>query len=202
MQIEQEYKYKLSSHDVARLQQLPELSSPPTMQQLISTYFDTEDIWLFQQGYALRILEKEGRYFQTLKGGGYAKGAFHQRYEWHQELSHFKVDCHNIPIPAIQKQLSQFLIDGKLAPRFITDFQRCSWVFDFQSATLECSIDKGFIRSADKIEPLFELELELMNGKFQELTHFIQTRLNSLHLMTEHTSKAARGYRLWTTNTA
>jgi triphosphatase len=194
--VEQEYKYRLSPENLLLIKALPQLQSVPMLQFLSSTYFDTPDNWLLRQGYGLRILEKEGHYYQTLKGGGMIDGAFHQRHEWHAQISSAMIEPAYIPLPDIQEKLEQFIAQNTLQKRFMTVFERQSWLFDYEDAEIECCIDQGQVIAGHRTAPIFELELELISGALTGLHAFITSLLSDIDLVSESDSKAHRGYRL------
>lgn len=57
----------------------------------------------------------------------------------------------------------------KLEPVFTTDFKRQSWQVPFGESLIELAIDCGHIESRGKSRPIYEIELELISGKVDDI---------------------------------
>ena len=53
----------------------------PATRTLFSAYYDTPSAHLRKNGVALRLRRQDGRWIQTVKNGGSARGGLHQRIE-------------------------------------------------------------------------------------------------------------------------
>jgi len=166
--------------------------------QLGNCYFDTPDLNLRKHDMGLRIREKDGLLEQTIKTAGKVVGGLHQRPEF------------NIPITVKQPDLSLFpaeiwastqtyqTIQSQLVSLFTTDFKRHIWLINTaRSGVVEVVFDLGEVSSNGLVDPICEIELELVRGDVSELFELAELFLTELDLRPGLKSKAARGYGLW-----
>lgn len=163
---------------------------------LNNDYYDTPDYWLASQKMGLRMRQQNGEFTLTLKTNGTVVGGLHSRPEYNLTLSNGQMDFealitkYNLPFD------SQARYDFRKI--FSTDFQRQTWLIDYQNAHIELAFDQGEVKTGGKNQPICELEFELKQGELPQLTAFVSEFLNycdtPLHF--DSTSKAKRGYRL------
>jgi len=166
--------------------------------QLSNCYFDTPDLNLRKHDMGLRIREKNGMLEQTIKTAGKVIGGLHQRPEF------------NVPITTKQPELDLFSSDIWLASQnvndiqtqlvslFTTDFTRQVWLVNTaQGGVVEVVFDQGQVASNGFVDPICEIELELVRGNVSELFELATLFLSELKLRPGLKSKAARGYGLW-----
>jgi triphosphatase len=170
----------------------------PRPKHLVSTYFDTEDEWLRQHHMALRIRQIGRQRIQTLKApaGEVAGAQSFLEIEANVDTDHPNLDL--IDDPALQQQLMEAGIAGRLRPSFTTDFRRTAWLIDFDGSSIELAFDRGKIIAGDKEAPILELELELKSGRPAALFAVAEGALDHISFSLGHETKAARGYRLQT----
>src|SRR6476620_1344426 len=58
----------------------------PTRHQLMTTYFDTPDLYFSRHRAALRVRQTGAGWVQTLKDGNQVQGGLHSRNEWEAEI--------------------------------------------------------------------------------------------------------------------
>lgn len=166
--------------------------------QLSNCYFDTPDLNLRKHDMGLRIREKGEMLEQTIKTAGKVVGGLHQRPEF------------NVPIMAKQPNLDLFPSDiwqpsqkineiqTQLVSLFSTDFTRQVWLVNTaKGGVVEVVFDQGEVKSNGLVDPICEIELELVRGDVSELFELAKLFLSGLKLRPGLKSKAARGYRLW-----
>jgi inorganic triphosphatase YgiF len=156
---------------------------------LESIYFDTHDRRLRSAGYSLRIRKDRGRWLQTVKRE--APGAV-TRYEHECRITAAGLDLARLG----ETPVGALVAGDELAPVFTTRVRRRSKVRQREASTIEFSLDEGHIVSGGLIEPILELELELISGPPGGL--FDEARRLASHggLMPAFTSKSARGHAL------
>jgi len=196
MKKELEYKYNLCANTYQLLRQLPFLAPAPKEQHLVSYYYDTADFQLMQQGYALRILDYDNQFIQTLKGGGSVEGALHEREEWESIVKSNQVQVDNIPLQSIRQILENAIANDQLLQLFITDFVRHCWEIKRKNTVIELAIDHGVICKGNKKEKIFELEIELILGELSEVDQFRREIEAVIELDIQQKSKAERAYAL------
>src|SRR5262249_23033643 len=116
-----------------------------SQERLVSTYYDTADLALKQQGLTLRVREQGGRFIQTVKTGDFSETNILSRGEWEDLV----VDSRPDPdAPQSGAQLPEG-IAGDLRPLFVTDVVRTKVEIEPAAQTrIEAAIDEGEIRVA------------------------------------------------------
>ncbi len=169
--------------------------SVSSQERLISTYYDTQDLALKQRGLTLRIREQAGRFIQTVKAGDLAGANILSRGEWEDALADNRLDPE---APQSGAQLPPG-VAGELRPIFVTDVMRTTVEIEPVPGTqIEAAIDEGEIRvvGGDAVEPISEIELELMSGDAAGLYDLALRLLDRAPIRIETRSKSERGYRL------
>jgi inorganic triphosphatase YgiF len=199
LNLEVEIKLAITESRIPLLQQHTLLQYPVTPsknQTLISTYFDTPDILLRKNGFALRIREDKGQYTQTLKSSAPSENGLTTRQEWEWPLADFALDLSLISVDSLRKLLSEPQVKATLAPRFTTQFNRTTWDINFQQSRVEIALDIGQVIAGNRTAPIQEVELELKAGNNADLQALANRFIADLGLAPENRSKAARGYSL------
>lgn len=161
-------------------------------QELYNAYFDTPDQQLHQARIALRIRKSGERFIQTLKTRGSNDGGLHDRQEWEWEIPQAAL---NIDLVRQQMPDTNFCWD-KLAVLFETDFSRAAWMIETVNSSIEVVLDSGMVKHKGHVDAISEVELELKDGKPEELFTIAEILTDSLPLRICLISKAQRGYRL------
>jgi triphosphatase len=174
----------------------------PRVQQLSSTYFDTDDCHFKRHAIALRVRRTGRERVQTMKGESRVTAGLHQRQEWecrvngqHPDLTLFKDQ------PGYGKGWTKSLKDssltGRLLPVFSTKVRRTIWLLRLEHGSeVELALDQGEIRHKDTHAPISEIELELKSGDAGELFDFALQLQRSIPLRLGNISKSERGYAL------
>ena len=205
MFLEIELKLSIAPKDVKLLLGHPLLQLASTqaisVEQLISRYFDTSDLALWQQGLSMRIREAGGHTIQTLKTAGEQIGDLHHRHEWDQPVTQSIPNIEQFTDPSLIAKLQSILGNKHLLELFHTDFQRSSWNLKTKNGTqIELVLDQGLVKTANQQAVLHEIELELKQGDSQELYKIAELLKQSIPLHVETRSKAERGYLLYNDN--
>ena len=109
-----------------------------TRDLLISTYYDTPDLWFHRHGASQRVRAIKGKgCVQTMKGSSMASGGLYQRDEWETPLLGRTPD-----LKTLQRQvqddrhwtnlLSPPGLQKRLVPLFITEVKRSSWILQLE----------------------------------------------------------------------
>ena len=201
MAIETELKLRMTPEQLARLRRhalfkTHQLTAPVT-RHLHNIYYDTPKLELQKRQMALRLRRVDGRWLQTLKGGGSIKAGLHQRDEWEVPVPSARLDFENLDEEAWKLHLPP-AIRCNLKPVFITDFYRTSRMLDWQGAQVEVCMDHGEVKTALHSQPICEVELELKSGEPKNLFELAQAMLDVVPFELEVVSKAEHGFRLLT----
>ncbi|MCW5603611.1 MAG: CHAD domain-containing protein [Burkholderiales bacterium] len=165
---------------------------------LYGIYFDTPDLDLRRIGVALRLRRNHGRWVQTLKGGGGVQGGLHCRIELETEVAAPFPDFAAIRDPELAGIFASPQVRAQLRPLFVTDMRRTLHVITSEAGNaIEVCLDRGEIKSGDRIEALCEVELELKSGSAVCLFDLALRLLDIVPLRIENRSKAERGYALF-----
>ncbi len=207
MPTEVELKLLIDPADVPRLRRHELLRAhavaPPATGLLVSTYFDTPDLWLKRHGAALRVRREGRRRVQTFKGGGGVHAGLHTRQEWESPVRGDRPDLEALARragadSACARLLRDPALAGRLGPVFTTRFRRTTWHLAFPDGSeIELALDRGEVRGGQSREPISEIELELLAGEPGVLFDFALALADTIALRPFDVSKAQRGYALW-----
>jgi len=153
--------------------------------ELISVYFDTQDLALQKAGASLRVREHMGRRVQTVKRG---RGLVREEHEAPIEGL--------APDPALEP-LPSLLPDGAmLKPAFNVRVSRRQRTFRYRAAEIELALDQGEVTGGDQRSPICEVELELKSGPSAALFALARDLAVAAPIYLTFDSKAARGQAL------
>lgn len=196
--MEIELKLRLEPSAAKRLSRLSVIRAAAASRQrrkLLSIYFDTPALDLQRLRMALRVRRVDGKWVQTLKGGGGVVAGLHQRAEWEAAVKAASPELQHIPAEVLQQLSPQQW--QQLVPVFVTDFWRTTWQLAGPQGAIEVALDQGLVRSGERVTPLHELELELKQGEPEQLFLLAGQLLDQVPWQLDSVSKAERGYRLY-----
>jgi inorganic triphosphatase YgiF len=191
LHIAPKYADKLAKHPL--LQSATHQKAP---QRLYSTYFDSKEHALLQQGVGLRVRRIGDRRVQTLKTAGSGSGGLHQRQEWETDIAGETPDYSQFPEGALPEWCANKNNLEQIEALFVTDFMRTTWLIAIDGSEIEVALDQGDVKTPTASRPLSEVELELKSGSAEKLFSVALTLQEALPLLVENQSKAARGYAL------
>jgi triphosphatase len=203
--VEVELKLLVEPPDQRRLTRLDVIrrltSGPVRSQRLNNVYYDTPEFDLAAERVALRLRERPGRrgstWVQTLKDGGTATGGLHERHEIEWPVAGPALDLALIDASPFADRFRRARVRETLKPVFSTDFRRSARILSFpDGTTVEMAMDVGEVRAGRRIEPIAEVELELLSGDAARLFDVAEAIVDAVPARVGHESKAARGYRL------
>jgi triphosphatase len=171
----------------------------PATDELAATYFDTPDDRLARRRLSLRVRRNGQRRIQTLKAGG---ASLDSRGEWEVEISGDEPDLGAFGDPRVS-DLVGAVLPGELVPRYATEITRravpVAWI-DGQGRPGRAIVafDLGRIVADHRVEPLAEVEIELVAGSEQAIYELAGALRRVAPLRIGGLSKAARGHALVT----
>jgi inorganic triphosphatase YgiF len=200
MSQEIELKLAVAPRHLAALERAPMLrsaGSQRTRKRLYTVYYDSPEGALWRQGVALRLRRDGRRWLQTVKWGGDVAGGLHTRGELEHEVPGPLADFSVITEPALASVFASAELRAQLKPAFVTEFERLSvLVAPAADISIEVCIDRGSVKSGNRVEKLSELELELKSGPPWRLYETALALMGATPFTVELRSKAARGYAL------
>lgn len=163
--------------------------------RLENTYYDTPDLALHQARIALRVRKTPTELLQTVKCAAKSVAGLSARPEWETPYTgafdFSAVDARKVRAFLDERQAS-------LVPVFTTSFERRTWRIDIsRKIALWVMVDTGYVSSGDRVFPISEVELELVQGNPEDLLDFASALATHLPLVPHDVSKAERGYQLF-----
>jgi inorganic triphosphatase YgiF len=157
-------------------------------------YFDTDHLDLRRHQVELRLQYSNGQIVQRIKARAHNGKIF----AWQSHklvLSDLQpnIDHARAFLPAIMRDAISL---SALRPRFNTCFSRISHQFANAACTTLTSFDEGYIEAAGRSELISEVEFELKGGRLGSYTEECLSFLDRVPAALLVESKAARGYRL------
>ena len=135
---------------------------------LVSVYFDTNELQLRQKGLSLRVRRIGRHHVQTIKQEKSGNAALFTRGEWEHDVRAKQPDLNAARETALAPLLNEELRRA-LRPVFKTHVRRKVFQIRSGQSEIELSLDKGKVEAGRKSSPLCEVELELKSrrGKLQ-----------------------------------
>jgi inorganic triphosphatase YgiF len=187
-----ELKLALSPEASTVLEASTLLGAPASRSILHSTYFDTPDKRLHQNGMSLRIRSDGDARVQTVKADNDHSIGLFTRSEWEMPIPG------TVPILDGRNPIQSLLgheVDA-IGAIFTVEVERICWSVLRDGADIEVALDRGAVIAGERRQSFCEIELELKAGDptalFALADHIdaiVPVRLGVL-------SKAERGYRL------
>jgi len=175
-------------------------SAAPLRQQMLTTYFDTPDLYFSRHRAALRVRQSNEGRVQTLKDGNQVQGGLHSRNEWEAEVDEKAPDLAAMrelvgPGSDWFARLADTELQQRLTPVFSNRMDRTAWQLHFpEGQQAELVLDQGELTRGDRHEPISEIELELKSGDAAPLFDFALELQQDIPLRLGNASKSARGY--------
>jgi len=201
MSLEQELKLTVNQEaklDLASLTELMDLAvDTKDTSHLVSTYYDTQDLYLSKQKLGLRLRKHNEQWWQTVKTAGEVKDDLHQRDEWEHELQGPEWDIALLNKTPLVDIIANTAHWSTLAPLFTTDFIRESWQLTLaDKSQVELAYDYGKVSAGNQSRPIHEIELELKSGDVNVLQQLAELLSQQYPLTASNVSKAQMGYEL------
>lgn len=165
--------------------------------RLVSTYFDTAELYLVSQGLGLRMRQSDGMWMQTVKTSGHVQDGLHQREEWEHQLDGAEWDLAKLKQTPLAAIIDNTAIWSKIGPVFTTDFERKTLSLYTEDGTkIELAYDRGSVIAGTLTQAIHEIELELKAGNVVHLNALANDLQQQLSLSPNDISKAKMGYQL------
>lgn len=164
---------------------------------LVSTYFDTNELYLASQKVGLRMRQSDGKWMQTVKTSGHVQDGLHQREEWEHPLAFAEWDLDKLKKTPLATIIENPAIWSKIRPIFTTDFERKTLQLGLDDGTqIELAYDRGWVIAGEARQAIHEIELELKAGDVAYLSLLANELQQQLPVSPNNTSKAKMGYQL------
>lgn len=195
-----ELKLRIARKDAPRLRHHPTITAAcrekPITRKLVSVYFDTPELTLYDHGISLRVRRMSGNWYQAVKAAGKASSGLHERLEWEDIIASDKPDYTRMLDPSLQHIFSDQTLRDALNPIFRTEVRRTEWQLQFDNGDkVELALDLGQLVTGQTNKPICEIELELKAGNPGRLFDLALELQQDIPLELENVSKAQYGYR-------
>lgn len=193
--VELELKAGLAPADLARLaRRLARGEGQGARPELLVTrYLDTTDGRLAAAGVAVRLRSARGRHLLSVKSARTAVGGFQQARETEVPLARPRFEPGAIPDRALAARIAALAGPAPLAPRFETRIRRQAFRLARPHGTVMLAVDRGSIRAGPHVEPVAEVEFELVAGSPEAIFEAAEALLAHVPARLDLPSKAARG---------
>lgn len=193
--LEIELKAGLAAADAALLaRRLNRLAGPAsTPLKLASVYYDTEGRRLAEEGIAFRVRREDGLLVQTVKAGRTQLGGFHQVREVSARLTRPAPNPEAVADPALRARILDLIASTPLQKQFETRVSRRLWRVQHEHGLVEVALDRGEIRAGGAMDPIREVEFELLGGSPQALFAVARRMIGDIPADLSIPNKAARG---------
>ena len=184
--------------DIAAMRQISEWllkrrKTTGVTQQLRTVYFDTNDFALRRSGISLRVRKAADNYLQTIKLAESGGAGYFDRPEWETKVSGFHPDL----AAARRTGLKPFRIkhlSKLIATAFEIRARRTTYAISDGGARLELALDEGRILGKGRGARFCELEIEVKQGKRDDLFRVARAIGRVAPLRLGFRTKADRGY--------
>jgi triphosphatase len=196
-QTEVELKLWVAPDDIVALRNHPYFADSlhnHTHEILDTTYFDSDDLFLRDHGFNLRVRHIGDKSVQTIKSTDHGVGLF-ERSEWEQTIEGDEPDLSHVNDTALGALLGDE-VRKALKPVFETRFERTACHLNSDGADVVMAIDEGQILATGSSRPISEIELELMRGCPADLFKIARDILDIVPAHLGFKSKSERGYEL------
>ena len=168
--------------------------------EMHSAYYDTADWILAQKDYMLRVRTVNGTQIATLKHGSIDPaqhpGLFHCR-QWKCRFMESDELVSALIARGAPQEIEELLKGKQLVQAFHSDYRRrhaTLYLPDMLRA--ELSLDRGTLNAEEKSEPLYELGLELLYGKSEDMTAYCEQLMHHFSISPALLTKQQRALRL------
>jgi inorganic triphosphatase YgiF len=169
-------------------------------QHLVATYYDSDDFALRRHHIALRVRNDGGEWLQTVKSSNDSSPSpgILQHEETTESIEGRTLDLTKLPV---RGQLGEFFADSALRQALrevvTTDIRRETRLLKTgQGELIEIAMDRGEVRAGGKVEPITEIELELVKGEDRALYKVALSLAEQIPLRVQSASKVDLGYAL------
>ena len=198
-----ELKLQCTPEAMERLRRAPRLRESGMAtgrKRMRSVYFDTGDLRLGANGFALRLRFTGEKCIQTLKAGDdRTASSFLHDTEEYESLLPCRIDEPDLELlpPPVREKLRKLIDNERLLPRIESDIDRET--VDLRSGEgdrVELAFDAGFVKANGSKADICEVELELKEGRPEELYRIALDFADIAPMRIARMSKAERGFAL------
>ena len=196
-----ELKLSISRENLKKMLALPLMKKclhkdTKTVRRLITSYYDTPEMVLQNNGIAYRVRDKgDGTFEATVKTAKKNVGGVTERLELNLPLAEDRAELEGFKELGLPLELTELAPQG-VEKLFTVNVQRTTYLLYYGAAVIELAIDRGNILADKAKAPVEEIEFELKEGEVPELLAFAAELAAQVPLFVEMGTKYARGLEL------
>ena len=195
-----EFKAGVDAATLTELRRLPVLrkhsAGRADTRQLLSVYYDADDLRLAAAGLFLRMRRVAGRWEQTVKAARRAPLGLQRVTEVTDPAPGPAPDPARISSPRIRAALDEVLAGATLSEVCRSRMRRTQRLLRTADGVVELALDRGVISAGDDRSELCELEIECVQGEPALAFSWARRLLGGRPARLLQPSKAARGFAL------
>ncbi len=171
--------------------------SEQATKHLRSVYYDTPDYSLKNAHITLRTRHNGNEWLQTIKQGRCMQSGLSKRIELELPTKSIAPDLSIISDSDIRQHLTSLLEDQELSIIFETAINRQQACYtDAAGARIEVAMDSGAAKTDTSEHPIYEVELELLEGPVESLYKLAGALMKDRPILFSNSNKSGIGYRL------
>ena len=185
---------------IRQAQHLRDKDAKPRRKQMRSVYYDTDDLRLGGEGFALRIRVSGDKCVQTLKADHEkTEDSFLHDTEEYETVLPCRIDEPDLELlpPPVRSKIRKLINGDRLLPRVVSDISRETINIHTDAGDrVELAFDAGVVKADGREAGICEVELELKDGKPEELYRIALDFADIAPMRISRVSKAERGFAL------
>lgn len=156
-------------------------------------YYDTEDNFYQKHKIAYRVRRENDCIVATYKSGKVNSDGLFERVEINKKVTKLTPDINVFAEDKDIWSLIKTTKDKKFLPIVITDFVRECIELTWLDSKLEVALDLGFVQGRENKAPICEVEIELKQGKIEDLLSLKDELIKKFGLQISAISKYKKG---------
>lgn len=192
VEIKMEIKDKAQVENIRKFLQENEGQRPQSI-VMKAIYYDTEEKFYQKHKIAYRVRQENNCFVATYKSGKVNTQGVFERVEINKKVTKLTPDINVFAEDKDIWSLIKTTKDKKFLPIVITDFVRECIELTWLDSKLEVALDLGFVQGRENKAPICEVEIELKQGKIEDLLSLKDELIKKFGLQISAISKYKKG---------
>lgn len=192
VEIKMEIKDKAQVENIRKFLQENEGQRPQSI-VMKAIYYDTEEKFYQKHKIAYRVRQENNCFVATYKSGKVNTQGVFERVEINKKVTKLTPDINVFAEDKNIWSLIKTTKDKKFLPIVITDFVRECIELTWLDSKLEVALDLGFVQGRENKAPICEVEIELKQGKIEDLLSLKDELIKKFGLQISAISKYKKG---------
>lgn len=192
VEIKMEIKDKAQVENIRKFLQENEGQRPQSI-VMKAIYYDTEEKFYQKHKIAYRVRQENNCFVATYKSGKVNTQGVFERVEINKKVTSLQADISVFSDVGEIWNLIKETKGKKFIPIVITDFVRECIELTWLDSKLEVALDLGFVQGRENKAPICEVEIELKQGKIEDLLSLKDELIKKFGLQISAISKYKKG---------